>query len=75
MHVHIKLMGALKSRAPDNGALELPEGADIDAALRALEIAPEQVQVVMLNGRPQADRSRALSPDDELTVLAPVGGG
>ncbi len=75
MQVRIQLMGVLKSRTPENGIVELPGPCSIDDALRALDIAPGQYQVVMVNGKAQPDRDRLLAAGDELTVVPPVGGG
>ena len=75
MRVRVNLMGALKAKTPDGGQLELAEDANIDDVLQLLDIPLTHVQVVMVNGNPQHDRSLSLSENDELTVLAPVGGG
>lgn len=75
MQIRVKLMGALKRKAPPEDVLELSEGASIDDALAALEIEAPQVQIVMVNGKPRPDRSSQLNHGDEITVVAPVGGG
>jgi len=75
MRVRVKLMGALKGKTPEGGTLELPDEATVDTLLATLEIDPRVVQVVMVNNKPQKDRTLPLSPDDELTILPPVGGG
>jgi len=68
-------MGSLKSKAPAGGFLDLAAGATIDEALAALALPAPEVQIVMLNGRPQPDRSRRLSSTDTLTIIPLVGGG
>jgi sulfur carrier protein ThiS len=75
MRIRLKLMGMLKARTPKGGALEVADGATIDDVLHALEIAPQTIQVVTVNGKFERDRQRALAPNDELTVIPPVGGG
>jgi len=75
MRIGIKLMGALKAKSPAGGALELADGSTIRDALAALSIDESRLQVVMLNGKPQPDRTISLSSDDELTMLPLVGGG
>ena len=75
MRLRVKLMGALKAKAPAGGTLELPEDATIAAVLEALNIDSNSVHIVIVNNKPQGDRSHALSADDELTILPPVGGG
>ncbi len=75
MRIRLKLMGVLKQQAPPSGQLDLPEGATIDDALRALEIPSESVQVFTVNGGLERNRERILVDDDELSVIPPVGGG
>ena len=75
MQIRLKLLGMLKARTPAGGALEVADGATIDDVLRALEVAPRTIQVLTVNGQFERDRSRSLAPDDELTVIPPVGGG
>jgi len=75
MHLKLNLMGALKAKSPPDNRLEVDDGADINAVLAALDITPEQVQIVMVNGKPQPNRETVLADGDELTVVAPVGGG
>jgi len=75
VQIRLKLMGMLKARTPPGGALDVAEGATIDDVLRALDVAPQAIQVFTVNGRFERDRSRALAAGDELTVIPPVAGG
>ncbi|MFQ5732638.1 MAG: MoaD/ThiS family protein [Planctomycetaceae bacterium] len=75
MQLKLNLMGALKTKSPPDNRLETADAACINDVLAALEIADHQVQVVIVNGKPQPDRQRPLADGDELTVVAPVGGG
>jgi len=75
MEIQVKLMGMLRRKSPPGDKLELPEGATILQALAALDIAAEQVQVVLINDLPQRDKTQPLQPGDQMTVLALVGGG
>ena len=75
IQVHVKLMGMLKEKTPDGGMLELADGATVAAALERLQIPPQSVQLVTLNGQLVRDPNRPLTADDELTILPPVGGG
>jgi sulfur carrier protein ThiS len=75
MQIQLQLMGALKAKSPPENRMQVDEGATIESVLASLGIEPKQVQIVMHNNRPEADRSRLLSPDDQLTVVPPVGGG
>ncbi len=75
MQIRLKLMGMLKARTPAGGVLEVADGATIDDVLRALEVAPQATAVLTVNGLFERNRSRVLAPNDELTVIPPVGGG
>ena len=75
MRVRVKLMGALTAKSPPDDLSEVGQDASIDDVLTALAIEPAEIQIVMVNGRPQPDRTGPLSESDELTILAPVGGG
>jgi len=75
MRIRVKLMGLLKVRTPEGGTLALGDGATIEDALRALEIAPRTTAVITVNGRIARDRTAALVANDELIVIPPVGGG
>jgi len=75
VQIRLKLMGVLKGKTPAGGALEVADGATIDDVLRALGVATTTIQIFTVNGRFERDRGRALAPNDELTVIPPVGGG
>ena len=75
MQIRLQLMGALKAKSPPENLIEVCDGATIESLLESLDIEAGQVQIVMHNNRPQPDRSTPLSPDDQLTVVPPVGGG
>ncbi len=75
MQVRVKLMGTLRKKTPPGGVLELSDDATVEQAFEALNVARDRVQVVTVNGDLERDYTVALNPDDELTILAPVGGG
>ena len=63
------------AKSPPENRLEAEDGATINSVLAMLDIEPQQVQIVMVNGKPRPDRELSLEDGDELTVVAPVGGG
>lgn len=75
MRIQLKLMGVLKDRTPEDGALDLPDGSTINHALALLEIDSAPVQVMTVNSAIERDRERILNDGDELSVIPPVGGG
>ena len=75
MQVRVKLMGVLKAKSPEGDKLELPDGSTVRQALVVLDISTDRVHVFSINGTLERNLDRRLEPNDELTVLAPVGGG
>ncbi len=75
MEIRVKLMGVLRDKTPEGGALQMSENGTIRDALEALEIPLEIAQTFTVNGQLSRDQSLVLSDSDELTVLPPVGGG
>jgi molybdopterin converting factor small subunit len=80
MQVRVKLMAALRGKLPPGAqggvaVLELEPGATVAAALERLGVPAGHVHLVMVNGRQEPDRTRALADGDELTVFPPMAGG
>ena len=75
MQIKIKLMGALQSKTPEGGLLEVDAGTTVADILSKLEIKNEMIQTIMHNGSMLRDRETGLADGDDLMVLAPVGGG
>jgi len=75
IQVRVKLTGMLKEKTPAGGLLELAGDATVTTALERLQIPPQSVQLVTLNGQLVRDLNRPLAAGDELTILPPVGGG
>jgi sulfur carrier protein ThiS len=75
MEVRVRLMGVLKARSPAGNRLDLPDGATVVQALERLGLSADGVHTVMVNGSLERNRLRPLRPADELTLLAPLGGG
>ncbi|MFH1033680.1 MAG: MoaD/ThiS family protein [Pseudomonadota bacterium] len=59
MKITVKLGGPLRQRVPGHQAgeltLDLPDGARVSDALKALELWGDVVRVLMVNGRPIRD--------------------
>jgi molybdenum cofactor biosynthesis protein MoaC/molybdopterin converting factor subunit 1 len=82
MEVEVRLFAVFRERAGrDRLALELPEGATVSEALRALGQRPELEQLIAampvraaLN-REYVDADAPLTAGDELALIPPVSGG
>ena len=75
MKVHLSMMGGLKQFQPPDKSVDLPDATSVEQVLESLGIASDQVQVVLRNGKPQADRSQPCEDGDTLIILPLVGGG
>ena len=75
MNIKLRLMGMLKDKEPADNSLQVADGSTIQAVLISLDIDPESVHVFTVNGTLERDKQFQLSPDDDLTVFPPVGGG
>ncbi len=65
-------------RPPDGGAggtaLDLPDGATVDDALRRLAIPADLPRLLLVNGRDVA-ADHALRAGDVLSIIPPLAGG
>lgn len=76
MHVEVQLFAGLRERAGARSvSLELPAGAVVGDAMRALGWITDGVPVVMAVNREYADPASLLSEGDELALIPPVSGG
>jgi molybdopterin synthase catalytic subunit/molybdopterin converting factor small subunit len=76
MHVTVRLFAGLRQRAGVGAVdLDLPDGARVDDALRALGDVTRGVDCVMAVNREYADAEVVLVAGDELALIPPVSGG
>jgi molybdopterin converting factor subunit 1 len=76
MRVTIRLFAGLRERAgAGEMTLELPAGARVADALRAVGDLTEGISVVMAVNREYADEAQTLQAGDELALIPPVSGG
>jgi len=77
MGVKVKLVGFLKKNAPQGKSMDLEnaDGRTVAEVMADLGIPPASVSIVLVNGRYVKPASYVLREGDELTLLAPIGGG
>ena len=76
MEVTIRLFAVLRERAGAREVtLELPDGARVADAIRALSEIAEGLPLVMAVNREYAPEDRVLEPGDDLALVPPVSGG
>jgi molybdopterin synthase catalytic subunit len=76
VQVNVRLFAGLRQRAGrDNVALELPDGASVADALRALDDVTAGTRCVLAVNRVYAPEEQTLRAGDELALIPPVSGG
>jgi molybdopterin synthase catalytic subunit/molybdopterin converting factor small subunit len=76
VQVSVRLFAGLRQRAGrDSVALELPEGASVGDALRALSDVTGGTPCVLAVNRVYAGEEQTLQAGDELALIPPVSGG
>jgi MoaE-MoaD fusion protein len=76
MRVTVRLFAGLRERAgAGEVTLELPAGARVSDALRAVGELTEGMPVVMAVNREYAEETQTLQAGDELALIPPVSGG
>ena len=75
MQIKLKLMGRLRSQAPPEDILDLPDGSAIADLLNALDLDEKDVQVVSVDNQFVHDRKQILLAGQQVTLLPPVVGG
>ena len=72
MEIRIKLYGDLKGIAPDQGrefTLSLPSGAGLEELYLRLQIPPDLLHTLLINGR--RPESNAILTDEDVVVIFP----
>lgn len=79
MMVRVRLYATLQRANPSTGAgepfeFDAPEGSTVADLMALLNIQPNEVKAVRINGRARAEMFR-LRPNDEVDLFPPIGGG
>ncbi|MGD2207770.1 MAG: MoaD/ThiS family protein [Anaerolineae bacterium] len=78
MYVYVKLFSRFRQHLPrearGQATVELPDGATVQHLLDHLGIAG-RVQLIAVNGEPNAERQRTLQDGEEVRIFPVVVGG
>ena len=74
MKIEVKCFATLSGFSPENGELELTDGANIGNAMDALGIPHEEVKIMFINGT-HKEPETILHHGDRLGLFPAVGGG
>ena len=75
MPVTLRPIGHLKSMVKDQTEITVPAGISVRAALTLVNIPPEVVALVVINGTHQTDKDTVLNDGDIVKLMAVIGGG
>lgn len=79
MQILVKLSTTLRDCVPGYDAetglsLDMPEGASVRELARHIQVPPEEIKIVMINGR-QSEGTDTLRDGDRVALFPAVGGG
>ena len=74
MTVEVRLFAYLREGRGNKVYLDISEGTTVQDILDKLEIIPEHVSLILINGK-DATTSSVIKEGEYLTVFPPVGGG
>ena len=74
MKVEVRLFATFREGREKKYFLDMPEGSKIIEILNMINIAEEEVSILLLNGR-DGGAGRELNDSDVVSVFPPVGGG
>ena len=74
MKIEVRLFATFREGRQKNQVLHLDDGVTILDILKILEIEPEEIAILLLNGM-DGSFDRKLKDEDVLSIFPPVGGG
>lgn len=74
MRVKVKCFATLASYSPEEGSVDMPEGATVRDVVEVLGIPGDDVKIRFVNGQHVGDDA-VLHSDDHLGLFPAVGGG
>lgn len=74
LKVEVRLFATFRNGREKKYFLDMPDDSKILDILKMLDINPEEVSILLLNGR-DGDALRPVHDSDVVAVFPPVGGG
>ena len=74
MTVEVRLFAYLREGREKKVYLDISEGTTVQDILDRLEIIPEHVSLILINGK-NAETTSVLQEGEYLSIFPPVGGG
>lgn len=74
MQLEVRLFATFRQGRFKNREMELPDGLFVEDLLKELDIAEEQVGILLVNGSHSNEKTK-LSDSDTVAIFPAVGGG
>ena len=74
MKIEVRLFATLRQDRFNKRAIDFPDGCTVTEVLDRLEIDPQDLAILLVNGR-DAAADQPLKADDVLALFPPVAGG
>jgi sulfur-carrier protein len=74
MDIEVRLFATVREGRFGRKTLEFPQGSTVQDVLDRLTIPPNEVAILLVNGK-EGERSRQLGAGDAVSLFPAVGGG
>lgn len=74
MQIEVRCFATLSPHTPKGNRLDLPDGTTAEEAMHILNIRPEDLKLIFVNGV-HAEPDRVLNDGDRVAFVPAVGGG
>ena len=74
MQIEVRCFATLSPHTPKGNRLDLPDGTTAEEAMHILNIRPEDLKLIFVNGV-HAEPDRTLNDGDRVAFVPAVGGG
>jgi sulfur carrier protein ThiS len=72
--IMLKCYATLTAYCPSEGEINLPEATTVAGLLNMLDIPPDEVKLIFVNGK-RVGQDQLLHEGDRIGLFPPVGGG
>ena len=74
MKIEMRLFATLRENRQKVISMEVPEGTDAATLIKTLNIPPNEIAILLVNGR-NAKSNHILQEGDTVSLFPPIGGG
>ncbi len=74
MKIEMRLFATFRENRQKVISMEVPEGTDAAALIKTLNISPNEIAILLINGR-NSKPDHVLQEGDTVSLFPPIGGG